>query len=159
MRLTLALLVVGYSIGLSQVAAQSGGTLPDTEDAPAELVAALDAYIPANFEGDYLGGPCESGTPATDDGGKWCWTLTELSESRATVDVGRYATSGQPGKSVIFTRQSDGTWSAAPGAPDTGSGWTDTNETNYLEVVSVAAILLVVSATALATRCRSEPNG
>lgn len=106
--------------------AQPGWTEPSvpTEDVPPALAEAMEQYIRDNLEPPYSGIACEMPDPEEAFG--WCWTVRELTDSKARVAIARYASSGLPAPpEMYFDRNTDGSWSPgaeAPEPPAVGNG-------------------------------------
>lgn len=120
-RLALALLGAVILMVPAGASAQGIQPLPPSQ-APAALVTAIDAHA-ATLGGTYLGKDCSQAVAGT-DGGKWCWSLLQLSDACAEVGFAR-ANSDTGAPAVTFARAANGTWapgSCSPQPPATGTG-------------------------------------
>lgn len=113
------------------------------DEAPSELVTAIESYMASELEGESSGTNCQAAIDEEAPGGSWCWSLLELDGSEARVGFGQVRTDvgADP---VTFVRQSDGSWtdrSSAPGAPETGTGM-EARTPGGLWVAGLSAIVL-----------------
>lgn len=116
-----------------------------TEDVPPALAEAMERYIRANLEPPYSGIACEMPDPEEAFG--WCWVVRELTDARALVSIGRYASSGLPGiERMWFERNADGSWSPGAEAPDppaVGSGFANNKDRSAWFTGATAALFVI----------------
>lgn len=172
--LPLVALTAGLAMLLLMVrpaSAQSGGVaaLPSAS-APAALITAIDAWALANVDGKpsedtisrpYLGKPCD-GSAGGADGGKWCWGLGTLDETRATIWWGISNSDAGGIAPVVFRRASSGAWAASsesPLPPSTGTGLEVTSSTSTSTAIGGVALIGIAALAAPAVAFGLQRRG